>query len=198
MIADICGKSLLERVMMRLEMVHRKGILAIPDDEKNDSLERIGKERGWRVFRGSEDDVLGRFVAAARKFQVTHIIRATGDNPLVDPIIVREIGNALLNHDCARPEGCAPGAGVEGVTAEALFRADRETADSYDREHVMPYLYKNPDRYSVYVYPAAGNSHRLTVDTAEDIERVRRIFDALGDHPSMDEIGKFLSGEPVR
>lgn len=198
MISDICGKTLLERVLMRLEWLYPQGfgvpgILAIPDTPENDPMEAIAERRRWQVFRGSEDDVLSRYAGAIRKFALTHIIRATGDNPLVHREAFDRIVAALDGHDCARGAGYPVGSGVEAATAAAMLAADAQATEAYDREHVMPYLYKHPEKFSCAVVSAETPSNlSVTVDIKTDLDRARKIFKELGDFPTSKEIERFL------
>jgi spore coat polysaccharide biosynthesis protein SpsF len=73
------------------------------------------------------------------------------------------------------------GLDVEAFTLEALLTAGREATDPYDREHVTPFLYRNPDRFSVgELTQARDEGHlRWTVDTPEDFAFVERVYSAL-------------------
>ena len=61
----------------------------------------------------------------------------------------------------------------------ALERAWREADQAYQREHVMPYLYVEPGRFrTLLVWDDKDYSHhRWTVDTLEDLELVRQVYD---------------------
>lgn len=192
MITDISGKSLLDRVLLRFEdAVGEPQILAIPDTSENDPLEEIASARNWDVFRGSEHDVLSRYAGAIRKFGVTKFIRATGDNPFTDQECVRQVIKALDNKVCARGISYPKGIAVAGAHADALLQANDETEDPYDREHVMPFIFSRPDRFSCQEImcnvPNIGH-YRLTVDTSDDVARARMIISELGDNPNLAEI----------
>jgi len=194
-LADICGKTLMERVLFRLEQAcGGPQVLALPDTAENDPLERMGLARGWRVCRGSEPDVLSRYAKAIRRFELDRVVRATADNPLVDPQIVRRVCELIRDHECVQPVNGPPGSAVEGAAARALLAADRDAQDPFEREHVFPYIYRHPElfpRVTVESEWPRAERYRLTVDTAEDIERTRRVFAALGDAPSREEIIHF-------
>lgn len=196
-LADIGGRTLQERVMLRLEAIHAgTRVLAIPDTRADDPLEEIGRRRGWKVFRGSESDVLGRFAGAVRTFDLERVIRATADNPLVDAAAVSGVAAALESHACVGTRGFAHGTAVEGASGAALLSAAEDATDPYEREHVMPHLYRHPEKYRGCFVDApadAPTAYSFTVDTAEDVERTRAVFTALGDMPNLAEVARFLA-----
>jgi len=184
------GKPLILRVMEALTRVPADlRILACPQDAAS-SFAPLAAEAGFTLFVGPKDDVLGRYCLALRKFCIRYAIRATGDNPFVfaDAAAAINAEAIALNADYSGYSGLPHGAGVESVSADALFRADTETAimadvSAYEREHVCPYLYTHPELFSLH-RPLAplrwqGADIRLTVDTAEDYERAQALFAAL-------------------
>jgi spore coat polysaccharide biosynthesis protein SpsF (cytidylyltransferase family) len=76
---------------------------------------------------------------------------------------------------------CFPdGLDLEAVTADALRAADAEATDPDEREHVTPFVWRRPDRFAitqVVTNPARG-LERWTVDTADDLARVREVVAA--------------------
>jgi spore coat polysaccharide biosynthesis protein SpsF len=159
-------------------------ILATTAGPEDDALDQVAEDLGVPVFRGDSDDVLGRYVGAAFKFRVDPIIRATGDNPAVDMDAAWRVLRALGDSgaDYVAEEGLPLGAGVEGMTFAALRRAAMAAHDPYDREHVTTYLKGQPQAFRILVRqapaPLCRPDLRLTVDTAEDLEYVRGLFDA--------------------
>jgi len=152
-----------------------------PDDDATaDEAARLGVD----VFRGSADDVLGRFVGALTRYPATTVCRLTGDNPLLDPetLTLQIAAHVATGADWTGCEGGRRSVG-EVVDAQALLRAAAETADPHCREHVTPYLYTHPDRFRLHriVPPAylAGGTARLTVDTGADLSLVRTLHDRL-------------------
>lgn len=148
-------------------------VLAIPTSTVNDPLEEFANEIGWGVSRGSEIDVLDRFVLAATKFPATAYVRVTADCPLVDPEIVDQLVGALFDEslDYIRTGRSFPdGFDVEVFRSEALFLAGREARTNFEREHVTPYMRES-------------NSLRLReVDFSQDLERLRLTVDEPEDH----------------
>ena len=79
------GKTLLETLLDDLHKVEgAKVIVATSVNENNDKLVTFLKEKGELVFRGSENDVLDRFIKAAEINDVDGIVRICSDNPFMD------------------------------------------------------------------------------------------------------------------
>jgi spore coat polysaccharide biosynthesis protein SpsF len=110
----------------------------------------LAAEAGFELLAGPKDDVLGRYCLALKKFGIQQLIRATGDNPFVFADAAASINAEAmaLGADYAGYGGLPFGAGVEAVSAVALFRAESEVVSEYEREHVCPYLYGHPKSFS--------------------------------------------------
>jgi spore coat polysaccharide biosynthesis protein SpsF len=151
----------------------------LPDDT---ALVDVARSLGVGVFRGSAGDVLARYVGAARTFGVGLVVRATGDNPAVDIGAPGRLVGALERGlaDYAWEEGLPYGAAVEAMTVSALERASRLATDHQDREHVTPFIRRHPDAFRQVHLDAPANLRRpdlrVTVDTADDLAHVRRLF----------------------
>lgn len=146
-----------------------------------------GRER-VAVFRGSEDDVLDRFARAAETVGATVVIRLTGDCPLIDPVLIDDAVAGFtstatpLDYLSNGLELTWPvGLDIEVMTIAALRAAAAEATDRFDREHVTPFIYRNPDRFRIRNIrcPEALSMHRWTLDEPADYELIRRVFEAL-------------------
>jgi spore coat polysaccharide biosynthesis protein SpsF len=187
------GRSILEQCLGRLIRAGvARVVLATTTQSEDDVLEGVARRLGVAVFRGDADDVLGRFSAAARQFNLDPVLRATGDNPAVDTQGPGRVLAALQSTqaDYIREEGLPLGACVEGMTADALHRAARLATDAADREHVTTFIRNRRDLFRVTQVaapaPLTQPSLRLTVDTAEDLAWVRELFFRAGsDDPSL-------------
>jgi spore coat polysaccharide biosynthesis protein SpsF len=170
-------------------------ILACPKDSVS-ALAPLAEKTGFELVFGPKEDVLNRYCIAIRRFQIDRVIRATADNPFVFVDAARQIHReaAELEADYAAYNGLPYGAGVESVAAEALFRAEREAALAPEREHVCPYLYTHSGLFLLHrpLAPRIWRSFsiRLTVDTREDYERARILYDALSAIPNPEERGR--------
>jgi spore coat polysaccharide biosynthesis protein SpsF len=157
----------------------------LPDD---DAIVALASSQGWPVERGSETDLLDRYLAAARAHDADVVVRITSDCPLIDPDVIDATVEAFQAADVdyasntLEPPTYPRGLDVEVVARAALERAWREDADPDWREHATPYLYRHPESFRLLRVPA-GDDHadvRWTLDTPEDYELIKRIYEALG------------------
>jgi spore coat polysaccharide biosynthesis protein SpsF len=132
-------------------------------------------------FRGPRDDVFERFRLALAVHPADWIVRICGDSPLLDAEIVRsvvdEIADGIDVVTTVRPRTVAAGQAAEAIRAETLLSVDATELSADDREHVLPFFYRNPDRFTIrnvnFDDPEAAE-RRLVVDTLEDLERLER------------------------
>lgn len=192
----LCGKTLLGHLIDRLKRVERADrlIVAIPKDHTNDELALYCEREEVDCFRGSEDDVLGRYYQCARKFQLTHIVRATADCPLIDPVEVDALIELHLerqaDYSSNKDEvGCRlpNGTGLEMFTYQALERAHNEGHEPHHREHINEYVVEHPEIFRIAAYdePLEKRAPDLdfTVDTPDDFTFVKEIIAHFqGDH----------------
>ena len=189
---DISGEPLLAHIVARCDAMtgSDETVVATSTAGGDDAIADLGARRGWRVFRGSEADVLDRYVAAARDAGADHVIRVTADCPLVAPdeadrVIARHLeGGADYTHNVTVFGGGTPlGTGVEAFTIAALEASWRDGHEPHHREHVDEYVAEHPELFRHEVVVASPAVHRpelrLTIDTPEDMELIRAIYDRL-------------------
>lgn len=159
-------------------------VLCTTELPQDDVLIDLAVRWGIESFRGSECDVLDRFYRAALRFPDEIYLRATGDNPLIDPRgpqrILPDLQSGEWDYVCEK--GMPLGSVVEGLTADCLFQTKELAREPEDLEHVTLFS-KNSGRFRC-LFPLApathrGESLRLTVDTPQDLERARKLV-ALG------------------
>jgi spore coat polysaccharide biosynthesis protein SpsF len=191
------GKPLIFRVMQALNFVPAQmRILACPEDSGS-SFAPLAEEAGFQLFAGPKEDVLARYCLAIRRFGISRLIRATGDNPFVfaDAAAAINAEAMALNAEYAGYSGLPLGAGVESVDAAALLRAQAEAVSSFEKEHVCPCLYGHPELFRLHrplapvrwqdicEEPSTGKIIRLTVDTQEDFRRAQELYAGLENGP---------------
>lgn len=160
--------------------------------DRDNPIAELARDQGVDVFRGSEDDVLSRFVGAAEEAHAATVVRLTADCPLIVPEAVAAVTTALDEHRADLATNAPPtgrtwpdGFDAEAFTRGALQRLDAVATAPEDREHVTRGFHVHPQFTVQEVHlPEDLGSLRLTVDTAEDLDRVRRILELLGDGPS--------------
>jgi spore coat polysaccharide biosynthesis protein SpsF (cytidylyltransferase family) len=151
-------------------------------DASDDALAAAVAAASVPVHRGDLDDVLKRFRTAAEYFEADHIVRLTGDCPLIDPSIIDAVVQALSAASAEYASNVEPptypdGLDVECFTRDALDRADRLATRPAEREHVTLWMRSEAAALRrVNVTAVADFAHlRLTVDYPDDLEIVRRI-----------------------
>jgi spore coat polysaccharide biosynthesis protein SpsF len=163
-------------------------IVAMPDSAADDRLADVLRAIGVRVFRGSEDDVLGRFVGAVAGDPADAVVRLTGDNPLLDPAVIDAVVAGWLKGDCDYSSNMVERSWPRGLDAEVLSRAALERSDAEGllpehREHVTTYVRMHPDLFRLRHVRALPQETwpdlRLSLDTEVDREMLERVFDAL-------------------
>ena len=183
------GRPLLAHMIARLERCAAldRIVIATSANATDDPIAALAERLGVGCFRGSEDDVLGRVLAAARAHDAEVVVETSGDCPLIDPAIVSEVvarfSDGGVDYCSNTLERTYPrGMDVQVFPTAVLAEVDRLTDAPADREHVSLYIYEHPERYrlrSVRAEHARGADVRLTVDTPEDLALVREVLEAL-------------------
>ena len=95
---EIVNRSLIERLVERLMLGFSADqiVICTSTNPQDMVLKKVATKLGVRFFAGSELDVMGRFIAASKKNNVSTIARVTGDNPLTDPFQLQEMLNFQL------------------------------------------------------------------------------------------------------
>jgi spore coat polysaccharide biosynthesis protein SpsF len=173
-----------------------KIIVATTMNEEDDIIEKIGKEWGYYVYRGSENDVLDRFYQAVQKIKPTWVVRVTSDCPLIDPLLIDKVIEITKaeNKDYGSnviDETFPDGQDVEVFKFSALEKAWSEANKLSEREHVTPFIRNNSDLKSGNLFSAISYKNntdyskiRMTVDEKKDFELINKIISDLGSEES--------------
>ncbi len=186
----ILGRPMLALMIERLQRCNRLDAISIATttDESCDVIETLANELLIGCYRGSEDDVLDRVLQTAKHAKADLIVELTGDCPLLDPAIVDCVIEAFL---VSKVDYCSNGLiepyprgmDVQVFPVSVLERVAGLTDQPEDREHVSLYIYEHPDLFRLLnvesKIPAGSGDIRLTVDTEEDFELVRHIYEEL-------------------
>lgn len=178
------GKPMIELLLERLSRSRKLDqiMVATSVDPRNAPLVQHVRKLGYQCEQGSENDVLDRYLQAARAVRADVVVRITGDCPLVDPALVDEVIAGFEAADVdyysnINPPSYPDGLDIEVFSLAALERAGRETAEPFDHEHVTPYL-RNSGKFRQDAMRGAEDlsALRWTVDEAADYEVVRSVF----------------------
>jgi spore coat polysaccharide biosynthesis protein SpsF len=180
----------LEVILQRLRPAREvhEWMIATSSLPRDEPIARLSERVGVRSFRGSEQDCLDRFYHAAELSGADVVVRLTADNPLVDhqflDYAVAEYFGRGSEFTSSALSGTYPhGLAVEVMASAVLAAAWREADTLASREHVTPYIYQHRSRFRVseLISDEPLGHLRMTVDTEEDLVRVRRVFTELGE-----------------
>jgi glutamate-1-semialdehyde 2,1-aminomutase/spore coat polysaccharide biosynthesis protein SpsF len=182
---ELAGEPVLHHVLARCRAISGVDVVvcAVPDEEESAVLGAIAERCGALLFRGAEQDVLDRYLGAARACNADIVLRVTSDCPLIDPEVcadllalrAREGADFAANN---MPPSFPHGLDCEAFTADALMRAAREAKEGDEREHVTPWLRRAAHlrRANLHSGNADLAAHRWTLDYEEDLRFFRSLF----------------------
>ena len=198
------NKPVLELMVERLKQVPSLDgiILATTTNADDDPLVELASRLGIDCYRGSEDDVLQRVLGAAQSHGADVIVETLGDCPLIDPTLVeqcvQEWNKGDVDHVCNfHPYTYPIGMEIEVFATDVLADVARRTDDPAHHEHVTTFIWEHPDLYrlrSVQGPPelSAPDIH-ITLDTQNDFELIKSIFDALYPNNPAFDLGDILT-----
>jgi len=187
---DLLGKPVLWHDIQRIKQSELidEIIIATTTKKQDQVIYEKALEWGVKAFRGSEEDVLKRYYDAAAENGVDTVVRITSDCPLIDPQVIDEIityyndnnytlvtnaGSNLENRTYPR------GFDTEVFSFNVLEEAFNKAEERYQREHVTPFIYENYDDIYYYKNDKDLSNYRLTLDTKEDYELIKAVYDKL-------------------
>ncbi len=209
----LAGIAVIDHVLARLESAQAFQAIAVAtsDHQRDDVLARHVTSLGVAVIRGSEDDVLSRYLLAAAELEATHVMRITADCPLVDPLLLQHMVKVLeADADTwdlvtnARIRSYPRGLDAELVRTDALQKAAC-SPDDQDREHVTRYIYRHPGEFRIrdIVDPVDRSHLRWTLDEPADYRLLSTLFDGhfsgtaiAGEGPSTADVLAMLHQHP--
>jgi spore coat polysaccharide biosynthesis protein SpsF len=172
-------------------------ILATSINPNNDILVETAKYYGVNYFRGSENDVLQRFIDAAKEFDAENIIRVCADNPFLDVFYIELLLEKFEKFNCdylsyITSDGTPSikthyGFWAEAVKLSALEKVRELTDENLYHEHVTNFIYANRDIFDVKFFEIIPqiDKHkdiRLTIDTQVDFDIQKEIFNKLNSY----------------
>ncbi|MCZ2127873.1 MAG: glycosyltransferase family protein [Anaerolineales bacterium] len=203
-LADIAGQPMLSRVFVRTSRADSvsQTVFATTTDSSDNPVAEYCDFSGIPFARGSLYDVLDRYYQTAKEFNADVVVRITADCPVIDPALIDNVVNALLEDEydfvCNRlpppwNRTYPIGLDVEACTFKALEQAWQKAKEPQQREHVMPYFYEgvqltvvsrqlsvgeSPRGYKVALlnHTTDFGDYRWTVDTPEDLEFMREVY----------------------
>lgn len=172
-------------------------ILATSTNPNNDILVEIAERYEVNYYRGSENDVLQRFIDAAKEFEAENIIRVCADNPFLDVFYIELLVEKFEKFNCdylsyITSDGTPSikthyGFWAEAVKLSALEKVRELTNENLYHEHVTNFIYANRDIFDVNFFEIIPqiDKHkdiRLTIDTQVDFDIQKDIFNKLNNN----------------
>ena len=187
---DLAGRPMLAQQVARLRRCRAVDelCLATTINAGDDPVAALGAAEGVTVHRGDEHDVLSRYLGAAEQCRADVVVRITADCPLLDPAILDGVVATLLAGPCDYASNTLTrtyprGLDVEAFHVDVLRRMARLATSPPAREHVTWFLHRERPELFVHRELTDGTDNsdlRWTVDTADDLALVRRIYEEAG------------------
>ena len=204
---DIAGKSMLMRTVEHAQRAETlfDTIVATSDLDQDNAIVEECVRHNVPVFRGSETDVLDRYLKAAKHFSVDPIVRITSDCPLIEPTVIDRVVKKFFEEKAEFASNFFERTDPRGFDTEVMsykmLTCVAEKAEHPDhREHPTLFVHVHRDQFHTISSLGSSNDsmYRLTVDTAEDLALIRSIYDRLGIHGDFGwkEIKMLLLEEP--
>ena len=183
-------KTILDRVIERVKILENrfKIILATSINDEDKILLKIAKQNNIYSFAHSLEDVLLRTFSCAKKFSLSHVVRISGDSPLIDPNLILHLFQSIRYEiDIVTnvfPRSLPKGFSCEIIKIETLKRILDFTNDLKYREHVTNYIYDNPDKFKIC---NISNEKKIdidknfSIDTESDYQFINKLYQKQGE-----------------
>ncbi len=217
----LAGVPVIKQVFSRVCMIEGLSgvVVATSTLDKDDILAAYCAGENIPLFRGSEDDVLDRYVQASRQADADVVMRITADCPFLDPRLSAKVLDLMLaNPDCDYADNITPVTYPKGLDTQVVRRTTLERLweqcdEPEDREHVLAYIRKHPEAFTTMAVnsPVDYSAHRWTLDRAEDYKMLsmlarelkqqglfgyhEEILRILDEHAEIREINAHLSDD---
>ncbi len=207
---SVCGRTILEHVVSRAKLSKKIDtvLVAIPDTSGNDALATFCHDKHFEFIRGSETNVLARYLEAAESVDAKTIVRITADCPLIDPAVIDDCIDLFDKSKVDYAANTVPpekshwpdGSDVEVFTLASLKRAHQMQLSLKELEHVTHQFWQRQDFSSVQLDRTEDASgYRFTLDHIEDLYVIKHIFEHIERNNilgTVDQVVEFLSKNP--
>lgn len=185
---NLAGRPVLEQITRLCRQIDGINGVVVATSKYNDNQDIVALCQDISVpyycHTGNENDVLERYYLAAQKFEFDSVVRVTADCPLLDPTVssqvvkdYRESGYSYYSN--VHPRTYPDGLDTEVISYRLLEQCHKETMSPYNREHVTPYIYTNPQRFKFGNLTNVYNmsDHRWTLDTPDDYSFIKSVYE---------------------
>tara|TARA_Y100000590_G_scaffold451546_1_gene593112 strand:+ start:157 stop:915 length:759 start_codon:yes stop_codon:yes gene_type:complete len=198
-------KKLIHRLVERIKNSKYLNYIAIctTTHKLDNSIADFAKKNKIKVFRGSEKDVMSRFILAGKKLNADHVVRITGDNPLTDPKIMDSLIKCHLknNNEYTYSSSVPIGTSSEIIKFDALIKCYKYLIDPNSSEY-MTWMLNRPDVFKVEDVLFSGsllkfNNINFTVDEENEYLNLKKIYNNYkGNLPSLTNIIDWVVKSP--
>lgn len=180
-------------------------VVATSTNSENDVIERWCRINGIECYRGSEDDVLDRYIGVVDKYNADAIVRLTADCPLHDYRVIGDVIAAFKATGCdyacnTEPPTYPDGLDTEVISARALKAAHQEAVRKSDRDTVTRFIVRNRSRFPAenVIAPVNMVKERWVMDSPEDLSFIQAVLSHTHDRwtPSYQSILEILRAHP--
>ena len=189
----ILGKSLLHRMVERLQMIRHKAlvIIATSEEQSDDIIENEAENIGVPCFRGNLNNLLDRHYQVAKKYNADTVLKIPSDCPLIDPRIISHVLDFYFDHpgefdyvSNLHPATFPDGNDVEIMTMACLEKTWKEASRQLELEHTTPYIWEHQEIFKIgnVIWDTGKDysmSHRFTIDYMADYHFINRVFEEL-------------------
>ena len=200
-------RPMIHYLIAQLQHVRKldKIVLATTTNKEDDPLVDFAIEQGINYFRGSEHDVLDRNYQTAKSYSIQHILRITGDCPLVDPevceLVIHTYSQNKADYVYLGPS-FAEGVDCEIISYKSLKKAHQNARLKSEREHVTLYFFNHPDKFVIISVnnKIDDSKYRFTLDEDSDFKVIKAIIEGSSQAESApfkaENIKSFLDHHP--
>ena len=198
------GKPIIKYLIERLQSAKkiRNIVVCTTTNANDDPLVEYLKKEKVMVFRGSEKDILLRYLDAAKNFSTDFIVSVDGDDIYTDPFYVDKVVDEFekTNADYVDMVGFPFGIASVGIKISALKKiCDLKKTDNTETGYRLFFTkndifkIRNLELPSHIQFP---QNLRLTLDYEEDFLLAQKVFDALGNNFHLEDILELFEKNP--
>ena len=184
-LGKICGRESIAHLIDRMKKVKNADeiILATSISKSDDTLVKIAKREKIKCFRGSLENVASRYYEAAKKFNLDHVVRITGDAILVDEHMLEKAIDTQITKgtDVIFMKNMPYGTAKEVFSLRAIEAISKYSAKPENTEYLEWFLENSRNFKIDYIKSnyKFDKKIRLTLDYKEDLIQLNRIFRAF-------------------
>ena len=161
-------------------------VIATTNLKRDSIILKILKKKNINFFRGSEENVLKRYLNCAQKFKIKNIIQITSDCPLVDTNLIIRMKKIFFSKNLDYLANTYPpnksmypdGTDIEIYKYKSLLKLSKLTNKKEDKEHVTNFFWKNKKIFKTMIIKNKINlsNFKYSIDYKNEITLVKKIL----------------------